>query len=790
MRMSELRYALRRLAAAPAFFVTAVTTLGLGIGVTTLMFSAVHGLLVRPLPFANGDRLGWIMAHAQTGEPGGVSSDEVNALVARAPGLERLAVIGDMGLVREVGNRPDRWHGIWTTRGLVDVLGVRLAAGTVPANPAREGARPILIAPERWQQDFGGDPALIGREVAFADNKRFIVVGVLPAGLEFPFARAPQQGNGSGFVTGRQDFWLIQPDDAASMPGGFVIAQVRQGVAIGTAAAQVRAISDPSDTDRRTIAFTPLRDYVLGDLAAALPVLQMFGLLVFLIACGNLGTLLLARADSERDEVALRVALGARPAALTRMFAADAALLCGAGAALGLAIAAAGRTIVLRLAPRHEAIVDRIAIDWTTVLFISGLGILTTVVFGVVPGWLRARRAVADAPRASVRTTSPGVQFAFRGLVVAQIALSLALLVGGVALRDSFQRIMGVDAGYDMNGVVAADVLLYLPAKEALPLIDRFVARLRQTSGIVAVGLVHSTPLTGKWTFKEPFEVVDGPQPFQTPPISGGLIGYDYFAAMGVPLLAGRTFTQTEFTSSRQRVMIVNDVAARLYFPNGQALGARIRMNNRIYEIVGVTKGTRSARLDTAAEPQWYQPAVLGSSQVIVRGSANAAATADVVRQTLHAADPRIIVERVEPLATIASESVIERRLAAQLVSSFAAIAVVLAAIGLYGVVHFAAARRRREFGIRMAIGARPADVLTMVVRQGVLMAVAGVALGALLSLSAAGFLQSLLFEARAAEPAALLSASLILIAVAAAASLRPGWRAASVDPATTLRAE
>ena len=789
--MTELRYALRRLAAAPGFFVTAVTTLGLGIGVTTLMFSAVHGLLVRPLPFANSERIGWIMAHPPSGEPGGISSDEANALLARAPALERLAVIGDMGLVREVGNRHDRWHGIWATRGLVDVLGVRLAAGAVPARPSRDGARPILIAQERWQQDFGGDPSLVGREIAFADNKRFIVVGVLPAGLEFPFARAPQQGNGSGFVTGRQDFWVLQPDEAGAMPGGFAVARVREGVATGTAAAQATAISDRRpDSDRRTITFTPLRDYVLGDLAAALPVLQMFGVLVFLIACGNLGTLLLARAVAQRDEVALRVALGARPAALTRTFATDAALLCGAGAALGLAIAAAGRALILRLAPRHEAIVDRIAIDSTTVLFISAVGLLTTLAFGVIPGWLRARAAVAEAPRASTRTTSPGVQLAFRGLVVAQVALSLLLLVGSVALRDSFQRIMRVDAGYDMRGVVAADVLLFLPAKEALPLIDRFVTRLRETSGIEAVGLVQSTPLTGKWTFEEPFEVLDGPQPVQTPPISGGFVGYDYFRAMGVPLVAGRTFTHAEFTSSRQRVMIVNDVAARMFFPDAQALGARIRMNNRIYEVVGVVKGTRDARLDTAAEPQWYQPAVLGSSQVIVRGTASPAATAALVRQILHAADPRIIVERVEPLETIASESVIERRLASQLVSGFAAIAVVLAGIGLYGVVHFAAARRQREFGIRMAIGARPSDVLVMVVRQGVMMAVAGVALGALLSLSAGGMLESLLFEARAAEPSALLYASLTLIAVAAAASLRPGWRAASVDPATTLRAE
>lgn len=791
--MRDLRFAARRLAAAPGFFLTALVTLALGMGATTLMFSAVQGLLVRPLPFPAANQIGWVMSQPPTGVAEGVSGDEATALAARVPAFERMAVIGDMGLVREIDRRHDRWRGIWTTRGLADVLGVTLVAGTVPTRISPDAPRPMLIAQERWQRDFGSDSSVIGRELAFADNKRFIVAGVLPPGLEFPFARAPHRGNGAGFVPGTQDFWVLQSDDAGTWPGGFAIARLGASTSAAEAQAQVGAVSRAlatSDSRGRTLTFTPLRDQVLGGLGPALTMLQVFAALVFLIACGNLATLLLARAVTQRDEIAIRVALGARPATLTRTFAADALLLCVSGAAFGLVIAAAGRALIVRLAPRQHALVDRITIDWTTIAFVVTVAAVTTILFGILPGWLRARKAVADAPRASSRTTPPGVQLSFRVLVVTQVALSLALLVGGLALRDSFRRIMNVDTGYDMRGVVAADVLLYVPMKEAMPLIEGLVTRLQQTPGIVAVGLVHSTPLTGKWTISDSIEAVGGPRTRPPRAMSGGFVAYDYFRAMGVPLLAGREFTKAEFTGSRQRVIIVNDVAAQALFPAGQAVGGRVRLNDRVFEIVGVVKGTRDARLDAPAEPQWYEPAMLGSSQVIVRGSGDTATTMDVVHRQLRQTDPRLIIESVDPLETIASESVVERRLAAQLVSAFAAIAILLAGIGLYGVVHFTAARRQREFGIRMAVGARPADVFGMVVRQGVLMSVGGVALGVVFSLAGASALQSLLFEARATAPSSIAAAAAALIAVATAASLRPGWRAASVNPVTILRAD
>ena len=792
--MTELRYAVRRLASAPGFLLTALATLGLGIGATTLMFTAVHGLLVRPLPFPDADRIGWVMAQPASGELEGLSSTETSAIAARVPAIESIAVIGDMGLVRAVSGRHDRWRGIWTTADLVDVLGVSLRAGQVQPLTGSAGLRSMLVAQERWEREFGSDPALIGRELAFEDNKRFIVVGILPRGLEFPFARAPHRGNGAGFVPGRQDFWVLQPAEATGLPGGFTIAKLGRAASPAEARAQIDSvergvIAEDPRAMRRTLLFTPLRDQVLGNLAPALPVLLAFAALVFLVACGNLATLLLARAVSQREEVAIRVALGARPAVLARTFVTEAFLLSAAGAALGLLITAAGRMTLARLAPRHDALVERISIDWTTVLFVSTLAVVVTLIFGVVPGWRRARAAVADVSHASsTRTTSPGHQRSFRVLVIAQVALSLALVVGGFGLRDSFHRIMSVEAGYDMRDVVAADMLLFVPMTEAVPIIDRVVTTLQNTPGVTAVGLVHSTPLTGKWTFQDSFEVLGTTPAVTTPPISGGFVAYDYFAAMGVPIVAGRSFTRTEFSTSRQRVMIINDIAARRFFPGGDVVGSRIRMNGSVHEIIGVVKGTRDARLDAAPEPQWYQPAMLGSSQIIVRGSGPTAATTELVERVLRESDSRMIVEEVNALETIASESVIERRLAAQLVSAFAITAVVLAGIGLYGVVNFGAMQRQREFGIRLAVGATPMAIVRIIIRQGLSMAAAGIALGVILSLAGADALQSLLFEARAADLSTVSFAAGALILTAALACVRPGWRAASVDPAITLR--
>jgi putative ABC transport system permease protein len=287
-----------------------------------------------------------------------------------------------------------------------------------------------------------------------------------------------------------------------------------------------------------------------------------------------------------------------------------------------------------------------------------------------------------------------------------------------------------------MRGVVAADVLLYVPNQEVLPAMDDLVQRLRQQPEVQAVGLIHSTPLTGKWTMRDPFQMLEPGGTVVTPPIAGAFVAYDYFDAMGIPVLDGRNFRREEFTSPRPPALIINDAAARMLYPGRNPLGARVRMHGATREIVGIVHDTRDTSLETAPEPRWYQPIIFGGSQVIVRGRSSTAQTMAVVRRELARSDPRLIVETIEALETIASDSVVERRMAAQLVTVFALVAVALAVVGLHGVASYAAVRRRREFAIRAAIGATRPRLIRIVLGGTLGLAATGGAAGMLLSVA------------------------------------------------------
>jgi hypothetical protein len=341
-----------------------------------------------------------------------------------------------------------------------------------------------------------------------------------------------------------------------------------------------------------------------------------------------------------------------------------------------------------------------------------------------------------------------------------------------------------------MRGVVAADVLLYIPMPEAMPAIDDLVQRLLQQPDVRAVGLIHSTPLTGKWTFRDPLEMLEPGGTIVSPPIPGAFVAYDYFEAMGIPILAGRNFRREEFTSLRPAALIINDVAARMLYPGRNPIGARVYMHGATREIVAVVEGTRDTSLEAAPEPRWYQPVVLGSSQVIVRGRSSAAQTLVVVRRELERSDPRLIVEKLEALENIASDSIVERRLAAQLVTAFALVAVALAVVGLHGVAHYASVRRRREFAIRAAIGATRPRLIRMVLAGTLALAAAGAVAGMGLSVVLGQSLRALLFETAPAQPSTLAAAAAGLAVVALLATLHPAWRAGSAAPAVLLRSE
>jgi putative ABC transport system permease protein len=795
--MTDLRFALRRLLASPGFLVTAVLTLALGMGANTLAFSVVHGLLLRPLPFGDADRIVWIFARTPQapGERETVSGDEGDALARRTPAFAATAAIGDSGLVRELPSRHDRWRGIWATAGLSEVLRVRPIAGAIPATLPPDGApRAMLIGHERWMRDFGGDPSIVGQTLAFADNKRFVVAGVLPAGLEFPYVRPPHKGHGAGFTAGVQDFWILAPDRAGEHPGGVMIARLRDAVSMNASASAVASTSAalasslPQQNGGRSLLAIPLRTQVLGMLEQVLPLVQLFSALVLLIACANLANLMFARAAAARSDMSIRVALGARRSDLARLYAIEALVIAATAALLGLVLARLGRDALSAMAPRHGALLARVTLDGSVLALAAGIAIAVTMVCAIVP-ILRQPRGPIGTVMAASRHTTRGLRRTLGSVAIAQIALTVTLLAGAAALRASLDRLLSVDAGYDATGVITADTLLYIPNKEAAVSLATLASRLRALPFVESVGFVHSAPLTGKWIVRDTFDVMDGPAAGRTPEMPGSFVAPEFFKTMRIPLLAGRAFEDRDL-GRRDFPIIINDVAARRFFPHRNPVGAQVRMTGRLREIVGVVKATRDLRPDAEPEPQWYQPGLSGSSELLVRVAGRPHDRVAAVRDQIAASDPRIIVNRILPLEDVAADTVLERRMASHVVSIFAGTALALAAVGLFGVMHFGVLRQRREFAIRSALGATRSRILRGVLQHSLGLAGAGIAVGASFSALLAGVLQRLLFDTAAFSPSTLGLAAAILVMVSTAAAFLPAWRAATADPVAVLKPE
>ena len=796
--MNPFRLALRRLSAAPGFTGAVVATLALGVGANTLVFSAINGLLIRPLPFVEPHSLAWVFARTPEATTlATLSDDEANALAQGMDSLEYVAVIGDKGLVRELGDRHARWRGLWVTLDLFKILNVVPAAGRALGREdlAASTTPAMMISYERWRQGFSGDPSLVGRDLQFADNKRFRIVGILPMALEFPFARSPHSGNGTGFAIGTQDFWVLGHGDAGSLPGGVTIARIGRGATPRSAQAEADALSTrlaqdlPEANRRRTLSILPMRDQVLGALAPALPLLQGFAALVFLIACVNVANLILVRSASQAAETAVRVALGARAMDLAKVLLAEGVVLSAAGSGAGLAIAWTGRALLARLNPAPSAILERIEVNGTVLLFALGVFAVVAIAIGLLP--VRATSGVplnATLGRAGQRQIFGAGRPLLRTLVISQVALSVVLLLGAGVLRQSLHRLLSVDAGYQPQQVVTADVLLFI--RKPAPFFQHVYDRLRSLPEVEAVGLVQSTPLTGKWTVRDPMRLLGEGPATTTPPIPGSMVAFDYFEAMGIPVLAGRTFVEREFMAPNPPAIIINDVAARLFFPGRNPVGAHVELFGAPREIVGVVQGTRDVRLEAAPEPQWYQPMFFGGSQIVVRTSVDPSHFVETLRRELVAADPRVIITSIEPLDAIVAASVLERRMTSHLVTAFAGLALALAAIGLYGVMQFIVTRQTREFGVRTALGARRGQIVAMVLRQGVALTGVGVAVALLISLPLGRSLQRLLFEVQAVDPPTMAAVSLLVLFVSAAACAPPAWRAATVDPAVTLRSD
>ena len=793
---TDIRLALRRLMQAPGFSAAIILSVAIAIGANAAIYSAVRGLLVGPMPVADVDRVVWLASQQpHETEGAGLLDWEANAASLQRDVFASVAVIGDRSLVRQTGTRRTRWHGLWVTPQLTEVLRVRPVIGRAfSQSDVVTGAPVMMISHERWVSDLGSDTAAVGRVLSFIDNKSFLVVGVLPPRLEFPFGRSPRAGDGAGYLTGVQDFWFLG-QRGSTLPGGTTIARLADGVTMERvrSAAQTITAQRSSDADsNRVIEATPVREQALGIAAPGLRLAQAFAALILLLASANLANLLLLRLRGRATEFAVIAALGGSRRAVTRMIVIEMMALVIAGSTLGILLAVLAPQAFSVLSDGSIPMLDRIRMDWGVAAYSAAGTMLVALIAALMPALLIARQPLAAAITIGGRSQTDDRRMRrFRsGLVITQVALAFVLSIGAALIGTGFARLAGVDAGYIPQGVVAAEIEVF-DHRHVAGFYRQLDRQLRQIPGVEAVGLIHSTPLTGKWSFVSTFEIPGRAYaPGEVPRVGGSFVAFDYFGAMQIPIVAGRSFTDPEYTGGKAAVIMINESAAKKFFAGESPLDRTVILNDKPRRIVGVVKDTRDVRLDAAAEPLWYEPIFGAGNQLMVRGSRPMSELLPEVRRVLQASDPGLVIERIGPFEDIVAGTLADRRLAMRLVTLLAALALLLCTVGLYGLLGFAVRQRRREIGVRSALGASRGSLLGSVVREGVSLASIGLAIGFAVSLAGARLIEGLLYDVRPTDPATFLSMSFLFVFIAAAASLFPGLSAMRTDPAIALRDE
>jgi predicted permease len=819
----DIRYAGRTLRKQPGFTTVAVLSLAAGIGLNSTIFTMVDALLFRPLPFANADALVSVYTSDEGADPYG-STSYPDLLDWRAADLPFDGLVGHAMMFAAVGISGDNRlaFGEVVTTNYFDVLGVPLTRGRgfLPEEELRAGAAPVTVISDRlWRRDFGARSDVVGQTLTIR-NRPYTVVGVAPAAFN---------GIMPGVVA---ELWVpismvddVEPagqiDVVPSATGTtrlqqrgsrwlFVKGRVRKDVPLAAASEQLRTVMagleqvyPVSNRDRRavitpagSVRFHPDVDRILKPVGL---VLLASVCLVLLVACANLAGMLLARGAARTREMALRSALGADRGRLIRQMTVESLVLSGLGGLAGLLLST-WATSALAAMPLPIDIPISVALpaDWRVVGFTGGLTVLTGLAFGVLPALRASRPDLVPALKDEGALTTPGRRFGLRqGLVVTQVAVSVVLLVGGLLLTRSLRAALETDPGFAPAGLVTATFSLDLHGYEegrAKQFFERAVERARQLPGVQSVAVVDRLPFSPN--VHTTTVVLDG-RPDATPPqgltVDTNSVTPEYFDTLGVPLIAGRRF-DTRDTPDATRAAIVSEAFAAKYFPTG-AVGGRLRMRDQSgvpVEIIGVTRDYNVRSVAEAPRPVVHfarsqRPSSAGS--LLIRTASDPAQAALGVERELRALEPQLVFLELGPLDRLIAASLLPVSLGAALFGGLAGLAMLLAGLGLYGVIAFSVARRSREIGIRMALGSTRGLVLRQILREALVLVAAGTAVGAVLAWRGTTALSSVLVGITASDPWSYVLAVGLLAVTAVAASIIPARRAASVDPLIALRA-
>ena len=799
----DLHYAVRRLFKAPGFTIVAVLTLALGIGANSAIFSVVNGVLLKPLPYPESERLVGVY-HVTEGQRVVMSGPNFTDVARGATTLENIAAVSTTRMVLTGEGEPERLSVAEVSASLFNVLRVHPEIGrTFNADENTPGRTNVVILSHAvWEQRFGSDRSVIGRRITLDGTPRE-VIGVMPRGFVYPSDR-------QAWLPIEYDEALVSTQRGAWFLG--VIARLKPGVTPEQAAAEVETIGRnlarqyPDANAEIGMTAFPLLEDMVGDIRQSVLILLGAVGFVLLIACTNVANLLLARAAARGSELAVRTALGAGRGRLVRQLLTESVLLSLCGAAFGLLLAVWGVELLASMKPQGIPRLDNIRIDGTVILFTIGVGIITGLLFGLVPAFTATRGLSATLKEGGRGAVTSRSGSRVRGaLVVAELAIAVMLLAGAGLLMRSFVKLQAVDPGFKPDQALTFELTLpdprYKEDAQRIGFFDELLPRLRALPGVRSASAVLGLPLSGL-NLVISFEVAGRPPvpPAQQPAMQVRVATPDYFSAVGIPLKRGRTFTEND-RAETTKVVLITEAAARQYFPGEDPIGKTIKLGwgrdpgkpKAGGEVVGIVGDVKDAGLSEANPPQIYMPLKqwpVSFMTVVVKTAVPPASLGDAVRAQVASIDPNLPVSNIRTLDAIVAKSISQQRFYMLLLTIFASVALLLAAIGIFGVLSYAVSQRTREIGIRMALGAPGATVIGLIVRQAMLLVAAGVVAGTAAALFLSQTMTKMLFHIEPTDPATFASVAGVLVAVALFASYLPARRATRVDPIVALRAE
>jgi putative ABC transport system permease protein len=799
----DLRYGLRMLLKNPGFAVVAIVALALGIGANTAIFSVVNTVLLRPLPYKNPERLVMVWEeNSKQGFPRDTPA-AANYIDWRDQNhvFEAMAAMAEISFNLTGAGEPERIDGQRVSASLFRLLGVNPELGRtfLPEEDHPGGNHVVILSHALWQRRFGSDRAIVGRSINL-DGQSFTVVGVMPRNFQFP-NRTDQLWVPIAFSAkeaGERGNHYLQ-----------VIARMKPGVSLQQAQAEMTTIATrlqqqyPQTNTSIGAVITPLHEHVVGNIRSALLILLGAVAFVLLIACANVANLLLARAAVRQKEIALRLALGASRSRMTRQFLTESVLLSAFGGGFGLLLTIVGLDVLKRFIPPNISQVQAIAIDTKVLSFTILVSVATGLLFGLAPAAQLANSDLNDTLKETGRDMAAGAHGnRIRGfLIISEVAVSFLLLIGAGLLINSFIRLRHVDPGFRSENLLTMKIVLpetRYPDKQRRSLFyDELLRRVETLPGVASEAVATNLPLTSSGnSVGIAIEGRADPAPDRVPIVIMRVISPSYFKTMTIPLLEGRVFTEADKADSPPAV-VISETTARRFWPGESALGKHIKIGQSTspqpwLTVVGVVKDVRQFELITEPKLQMYLPyqqiGFFEPRALIIRTNFDPLSLAGTVRQTVWEIDKNQPVSDISSMEDIVADSVARQRFSMLLLGIFAGLALLLAAVGIYGVMSYSVAQRTREIGIRMALGAQRSDVMRMTIGQGLRLVLMGVAIGLVGAFVLTRVMSTLLFGVSPTDPLTFITISTVLVSVALLASYLPALRATRVDPISALR--